>query len=103
MYAPSGTMQTQGNVVGMDTWGRSTMGRMFFDVEATKLNETAAEDHLLAIDAREGVEIQIREGSDRSTDTYEAITRSHELAWDIEFGPVPEVAKPPANKRLVKA
>ena len=86
LYAPSSTMQTQGGVIGTDMWGRSTIGRMFYDVEATVLNESANENQLLCIDARDTVEVKIREGSDMATDKFNERNRSHELVWDIEFG-----------------
>lgn len=97
LYAPSATMQTQGAVIGTDSWGRGTMGRIFYDVEGTVLNEDANDDKLLFIDAREVVDVKIREGSDRSTDEYRARTRSHELCWDIEFGVAHRTENPVAR------
>lgn len=96
MYAPSATMQTKGSVIGSDTWGRSTIGRMFYDVEATVLNEAAHDEKLLCLDARDTVEVKIREGSDMATDTFNTRNRCHELVWDIEFGVNLMVEKPKA-------
>ena len=103
LYAPSATMQTFGTVVGSDMWGRGTLGRMFYDVEATVLNEASNKDKLLCIDARDTVEVKIREGSDMATDKFNERNRCHELVWDIEFGVNLMVEAPKARFTLTKA
>lgn len=103
LYAPSAMMQTKGSVIGSDMWGRATIGRMFYDVEATVLNETANKSKLLCIDARDTVEVKIREGSDMATDKFNERNRCHELVWDIEFGVNLMVEAPKARFTLTKA
>ena len=103
LYTGGGGMQTRGAVIGTDTWGRSTIGRMFYDVEATDLNEGDNTKALLFMDAREVIDIKIREGSDRATDTYNTRNRSHELAWDIEFGETLRVEAPQALFKMARA
>lgn len=86
LYNPSASQSVMGSVVGSDMFGRAIIGRMIYDVFNTKLNETANEQKLLCMDAREVVDVNIREGSDMSTDTFNPRNRCYELAWDIEFG-----------------
>ena len=72
-----------GSTIGNDSYARAAESRLIYDVPN---DYGIGTDEMLFIDATEVVDVYILEGSDRATDTYKDLSRTYEIAWDIEFG-----------------
>lgn len=72
-----------GSTIGNDAYARAAQTRLIYDVPN---DYGIAANQMLFIDATEAVDVYILEGSDRATDTYKDLSRTYEIAWDIEFG-----------------
>ena len=82
-YNNSGQRSDLGSSIGSDNY-KTGANREVRDVAATQTNLTT--NAALAIDAREMIDVYVRNGSDMVSEEFINRSRSWEILWDIEFG-----------------
>ena len=81
-----GPQNTSQSILGTDTYGKSGMGRMVYDMVSARLPANVVANTLLGWDSRVTADVFMAAGTEENVDVYDAKTGVYTLLWRFKYG-----------------